>query len=423
MKKFRSLAVGTVATAALLLSACSGSGGTGEAAELNKDTAAELTYAIWDENQQPFVEQSIAEFNKEYPNIKITVALTPYKQYWTKLKTQADGGNLPDVFWMNGPNIKLYGANEQLASLDDLGVEWNNFPQSLVDLYSVNNTHYGVPKDFDTVALWYNTALFEKAGVEVPTDDWKWEDLQSAAKTISEKLKSDGVYGVVADMSGGQEAFYNTMWQAGGYIIKDNKSGFDDAKSVKGLEFWSKMIADGSMPSLQVMTDTSPNDMFAAGKAAMIYAGTWNTAKYAENYPRPDELNLVQLPAGEKEGTVIHGLANVVAKSSKNPQAAAAFVKWLSTKEAATIEANAGVTLPAFNGAQEKFLATYPKWNLAAYTDGAKDHGFPYPVSNNTSAWAGQEADLLYPGFSGEMSMLEAAKNMAAKMNEALSQE
>ncbi|EEH64260.1 ABC transporter, solute-binding protein [Gleimia coleocanis DSM 15436] len=421
--KLRSLAAGAIAISAMVLSACGGGATEGATGTVDKDTKAEITYALWDENQQPFIEKSIAEFNKEYPNIKVTIALTPYKQYWTKLKTQADGGNLPDVFWMNGPNIKLYGANDQLASLDDLGIEWNNFPQSLVDLYSVDGKHYGVPKDFDTIALWYNSDLFKKAGVEVPTDDWKWEDLHKAAKTISDNLKADGIYGLAADLSGGQEAFYNTMVQAGGYVIKDGKSGYDDPKSIEGLKFWSDMIADGSIPSLQIMSDTNPNDLFVSGKVAMIYAGTWNTTRYAEDAANPAALNLVQLPAGEKEGTVIHGLANVVAKTSKNPEAAAAFVKWLSTKEAAHIEGEAGVTLPAFNGAQEKFLSSHPEWNLAAYTDGAKDFGVPYPVSNNTSAWAGLEAELLAPGFGGQEPIEQSAKNMADKMNEALSQE
>lgn len=421
--KISRLVIGAVATCALALSACGGTSGGGAAATLDKDTKAELTYALWDEKQQPFIEESIKEFNKEYPNIKITIALTPYKQYWTKLKTQADGGNLPDVFWMNGPNIKLYGSNDQLASLDDLGIEWNNFPQSLVELYSVNGTHYGVPKDFDTIALWYNSDLFKKAGVELPTDDWTWEDLHKAAKTISDNLKAEGVSGLVADMSGGQEAFYNTMVQAGGYILKDGKSGYDDPKSIEGLKFWSDMVADGSMPSLKVMSDTSPNDLFASSKAAMIYAGTWNTSKYAKEHANPAALNLVQLPAGNQEGTIIHGLANVVAKTSKNPEAAGAFVKWLSTKEAAVIEGSAGVTLPAFNGTQDKFLSSHPEWNLKAYTDGAKDHGVPYPVSNNTGAWANLEAEILTPGFSGEKPIDEVAKAMATKMNELLGQE
>ena len=44
---------------------------------------------------------------------------------------------------------------------------------------------YGVPKDFDTIGVWMNKALFEQAGVELPREDWTWDDFQSAAAEIS----------------------------------------------------------------------------------------------------------------------------------------------------------------------------------------------------------------------------------------------
>ncbi|MDO5700876.1 MAG: sugar ABC transporter substrate-binding protein [Bowdeniella nasicola] len=421
MRKSLMTGLAALAAGSLALAGCGGSDGGNEPVA-EKDESAEITYGIWDENQRGFVEETIAEFNKDYPNVKVTVALTPYKQYWTKLQTQAEGGNLPDVFWMNGPNIELYAANDQLASLDDLeGVEWENFPESLVDLYSYDGSHYGVPKDFDTTALWYNEALFEQAGVDLPTPEWTWDDFSSAAEEISEKL--DGVYGVVADLSGGQESFYNTIAQAGGYVIKDGESGFDDPKSIEGLQIWADLIDAGAMPTVQVMADNRPNDMFTSGKAAMIWAGTWNTAIYAEDSPNPENLNLTDLPRKEQQATTIHGLANVVAKNSENLGAAKAFVAHLATKKAAEIEGAAGVTLPAYNDTQDEFISTYPDWNVEVYTTSAQDYAVPYPVSMNTNAWATLEAEVLGAAFAGSTSVEDAAKDMAQKMNEMLARE
>lgn len=396
---------------------------TPSASVLAKDTKADLNYAIWAEAQRPFIEKNIAEFNKAYPNIKVTVAVTPYKQYFAKLKTQAEANNLPDVFWMNGPNIQLFAGNDQLADLGGINVDWTNFPEALVNLYSLGGVHYGVPKDFDTIALWYNTKLFKDAGVAIPNDDWTWDDVNKAAREISTKLKSQGVYGVTADLSGGQSSFYNTIFQAGGFVIDKGKSGYDQAASVEGLRFWSDLIRDGAMPSVQVMEDTLPNAMFTSGKAAMIYSGAWNATTYAKDYPNPSELNLVQLPKGKHEGTVIHGLGNVLAKTGKNLPAAKAFAEFLGSKTAAQNEGASGAALPAFNGTQEAFLNTYPNWNVKAYTDSAKNSSFPYPVSKNTNAWANLEAELLSPGFAGAQPMDTAAKTMADKMNTLLAAE
>ena len=61
----------------------------------------------------------------------MTLSLTAFKDYFTKLRTQAEGDKLPDVFWMNGPNAKLYATNNKLAALDDLkDVDWSKYPRA-----------------------------------------------------------------------------------------------------------------------------------------------------------------------------------------------------------------------------------------------------------------------------------------------------
>jgi multiple sugar transport system substrate-binding protein len=45
-------------------------------------------------------------------------------------------------------------------------------PEALVKLYTYDGKHYGVPKDFDTIGVFYNKKIFKDAGVELPTADW-----------------------------------------------------------------------------------------------------------------------------------------------------------------------------------------------------------------------------------------------------------
>ncbi|MCQ8210639.1 extracellular solute-binding protein, partial [Cutibacterium acnes subsp. acnes] len=81
------------------------------------DTSAELVLAYWDKNQTRTIKENIKSFNKKYPNVKVTTNLAGYEDYWKKLRTQAQGNELPDVFWMNGPNIQLYAGNGMLAPI------------------------------------------------------------------------------------------------------------------------------------------------------------------------------------------------------------------------------------------------------------------------------------------------------------------
>ena len=54
----------------------------------------------------------------------------------------------------------------------------DNFPAPLVDGYTVEGKLYGIPKDFDTNAVFYNKEIFDQAGVAYPTDDWTFEDFR-----------------------------------------------------------------------------------------------------------------------------------------------------------------------------------------------------------------------------------------------------
>ena len=212
----------------------SGSGSSGDG-ELTADTTAELTLAYWDKNQTPTVEANIASFKEKYPKITVTTNLTVYKDYWTKLRTQAEGETMPDVLWMNGPNIQLYASNDMLAPVDG-EVPWDSYPSSLVDLYTYEGTHYGIPKDFDTIGVFLNKKIFADAGVELPQSGWTWEDFHAKAKAISDWGKDQGIWGCATTVNGdGQGTYYNTMFQAGGFVIKDGTSGFDSSKDRKSV--------------------------------------------------------------------------------------------------------------------------------------------------------------------------------------------
>ncbi|MEV8251660.1 sugar ABC transporter substrate-binding protein [Microbacterium sp. NPDC076768] len=411
-----------IAASALLLAACSSTADTSSTSTANADTKAEINYAYWDATQEAAMKKIIEEFNKEYPNITVKSDVTPYSEYFGKLQTQASSDTLPDVFWMNGPNFQLYASNDKFEPIPD-AIDPENYPQALNDLYSFDGTQYGVPKDFDTVAVYYNKALFDQAGVAYPTEGWTWEEFQEKANAISDALKADGVYGTVNGLTGGQEVYYNTILQAGGEVISaDGKtSGYDSPESIAGLQLVADLIADGSAPTLQQLSDTPQNVWFVNGKSAMFWSGTWSNAELRES-AIVDDIEVAPLPKGKQEATVIHGLANVVAKSSENKAAALAFQAFLGSDRAAVIQAEAGAALPAYEGTQDAFIASAP-YNLQVFLDEAENYSFPYPVSKNTAAWNQLENELLPAAFSGERPVADVAKELAEKMNASLAEE
>lgn len=410
------------AATALLLAGCSSSGGDPAGSD---ELEAEITYAYWDANQTPAMDALIEKFNEEYPGVTVKTDVTPYSEYFTKLQTQASSGTLPDVFWMNGPNFQLYASNDQIepltALIDEGEIDPADYPAALNELYSWDGVAYGVPKDYDTVAVFYNKAIFDKAGVDYPSDGWTWDEFHEKAKAISDALKSEGVYGTANGLVGGQEVYYNTILQAGGSIIEDGKSGYDDPKSIEGLQFVADLIADGSSPTLAQLSDTPQNQWFVNGKSAMFWSGTWSNAELLAS-DILDDIELAPLPTGEREATVIHGLANVVSAASDQKEAAQAFQAYLGSEEAATIQAEMGAANPAFSGTQQAFVDSAP-YDLQVFLDEAENWSYPYPVSKNTAAWNEIEGELLPAAFSGERPVAEVAEELAARMNDALAEE
>jgi len=408
------LATSTAACSSNASSSSSGSAGGGKVS---------LSYGVWDATQVPAMQKIIAAFEAQNPAITVTIQQTPWADYWTKLQAAASGGSAPDVFWMNGPNFQLYAANNVLRPLTDTDPhpDTSVYPPALAKLYQYKNVQYGLPKDFDTVGLWYNKALFDAAGVAYPTASWTWADFQAAAKKLTDPAK--GVYGVGANLEG-QENYYDTIYQAGGSVISADgkKSGYADPATVAGLKFWTDLVAAKESPSLKQMTDTAPLNLFESGKLAMYWGGSWDAKEFSGNDATKNGVDVAPLPAGVKKATIIHGLANVVFAHTSHPAQAEKFAAFLGSQQAAQIEADTGTVIPAYNGTQQSWVKAYPQYHLQSFLDQLPD-AVPYPISKNTAAWNTLETTELTKAWDGSEPIDKAAGDLATAMNAALAKE
>ncbi|MBW7452829.1 extracellular solute-binding protein [Paenibacillus sepulcri] len=386
----------------------------------------ELRYAIWDKNQEPAMQDIIKKFNETNPNIKVTVEVTPFEQYWTKLETSAAGKSLPDLFWMNPANFLKYASNGQLSPISDKieadQIDMTNYPQSLIDLYTFDGNVYSFPKDLDTIGLWYNKVMFDEAGIPYPDDTWDWNKLLEAAQKLTDPAK--GVYGFAAP-NDQQQVMYNFIFQNEGHVISGDKKslGYNEPESLEAMQFLNDLVLKYKVsPTLQQMTDNTTNVLFESGKVAMITAGSWNQIEFAQNEYTKDKVDVAPLPKGKKKATVINGLGNVIAANTKHPEEAWLFSKFLGSKEAADIQAESGAVIPAFNGTQGPFVSSNPSFNLQVFVD-AMEYSVPYPISIETRKWQQFEIDYFKRAWAGEISVEEAAKLVTEEGNKVLAEE
>ena len=403
----------------------SGGGDGGDVDITDTEMEATIEFAAWESDFD--WDAVIAGFNETYPNITVQITKSPFKDFFTRLQTQASGDNLPDAFMMNGPNFQLYASNGIIVPFDraveDGELDFSNYPEAMAELYTYDGTPYAVPTSYDSIGLWYNEDLFEKAGVEVPTDEWTWEDLHEAAQEISEALKDEGVYGF-AGGAYNQELFYNLIFQAGGAVLNEDatEAQYSSPGSREALQFLRDMVEDGSSPTIQTTADTSPDELFKSGKAAMVYGGSFRVQGYVDSAVG-ESIQVVPLPKGKERGVVLHGGAVVASAASENAAAAAAFAVYHGSEEGQRIIGESGASIPAFQGTEQAYIDAHPEYDLEIFPESAEEYGFPYPVSANTQAWLEVESDMVPKILAGDLSVEEGTTQLDEKINALLAEE
>lgn len=361
------------------------------------------------------------EFEAANPGIKINIEVTGWGDYWTMLEAGATGGSLPDVFWMHSNEIYRYASNDMLLDLTDRIsasnlVDLSKFPQGLNEIYNHEGKQYAVPKDFDTIGLWYNKNLFDEANLSYPDESWDWDDLYEAAKVLT----TDQVYGILTPLHN-QEGYYNFVYQNGGTIITDDKkSGYDDPKTIEALEYYVNFVKEGLSPA--IFADAERAEAIQNGLVAMGFFGSWNLAGFVDNDFMRENFDVAVLPKQVRQASIYNGLGYAIAHNTEHPDEAWKFVEYLGSKEGQERHAELGVAISAYEGTADLWVSSYKAFNVQAFVD-MVDYGVIRPYSKTTLIWEDKAYEQLMPAFTGEISVAEAARNAAEMMNETLASE
>lgn len=438
MKFKKVMALALASAMVFSMTACGGSSDDGkkeEGTEANKESDkgsdskdVELSVSIWDANQEPGIKEILADFTEE-TGIKTKLSVVKWEEYWTMLEAGAQGGSLPDVFWMHSNESERYMSNDMLLDLTDKIAESDkidpeNYPEDIWGLYTYDDKYFAVPKDVDTIALWYNKAMFDEAGLAYPTADWTWDDVTEAAKKLT---KEDGSqYGLALRNDNNQAGYYNLIYDNGGYIISDDKtkSGWDDPKTIDAMEMLEGWIKDGVMPPLEVMAENGEDVLFQSGKVAMVPQGSWMVAAYRDNEYTAENCDLVELPKSATTGrrvSLYNGLGWAAAANGEHTEEAWKLIEYLGSEEAQKKQAELGVTMSAYNGTSDAW-AKSADFNLQAYINMMEDMEIR-PYSKTTVTWENEDNEILKGVYLGEKSMKDACKEMAEQMNEKLAEE
>lgn len=198
-----------MAALGLTLTACGGgpAGGGGPVEDVVIDTSqvsGEIDYWLWDSNQLPAYQQCADAFKQANPNATVTISQIGWPDYWSRLTNGFVAGDAPDVFTNHLSKYPEIVTNYQLAPLDATlandGFDVNQYQPGLAHLWKgQDGKRYGLPKDFDTVAIFYNKKLTDEAGLtaeQLNRLSWNPQDGGSYERAIAHlTVDENGVRG------------------------------------------------------------------------------------------------------------------------------------------------------------------------------------------------------------------------------------
>lgn len=325
-RKWILVSVFTVALAAVI----SGCGNDDKNDNDSKDGKVQIRFATWDVAEDMDRQQKLVdEFNKAHENIEVT--LEAYgSNYDTKISAGMGSGDAPDIMYMW--NYPAYADGlEPLESYIEKegGAEFKEkFSDTLWNYNSLEEEIYGVPVGFTSHVLYYNKDLFTEAGLEEPTNEWTWPDLQDAAKTITEKTDAKGF---AFQMKPDPYDFEMYLWSNGtAYCNEDGelKDSLDSKASKEVFTMFQNMEKEG----YGIATEKDGTDEFRSGNAAMFVSASWAIEALNE-----DGMNygVVNIPSfdGKKSVSILNSSGVSISKGSKHKEEAWEFIKFYSEKE------------------------------------------------------------------------------------------
>lgn len=359
-----SMLIGVAAAVALGLTACTPGGSAAPAASqslgpVSKDVgSAKTTLTVWDQNTDTGIndaQQVLNDaFEKAHPNITVKRVSRSFADLKTTLKLALSGDNPPDVVQANQgyPDMGAFVKAGFLRPVDDYAklYGWDDYyPSSLLKLNSFSSDGttwqgdqlYGVSQTGELVGLYYNKEVLKAAGIDSPptTVAELTEDMQKvkAAGTLplsyGDVEKSPGIhlYGLVLSALAGRESVNDLVAGKSG-----SWTGDDEVKAASTISGWVKdgYVTEGANG---VSRDDAVS-AFGSGKSAFLITGTWYQATL-EAASKAKEIGFTALtPAGASTPVTMggEGLAWAITSKTKNADAAAAYVDFVTNAKAAT---------------------------------------------------------------------------------------
>lgn len=402
-------------------------GGEGVSASGEKAITTELRYMRWGLPEEIESERVLLQsFEQQHPGITVKLEYAAWEQFWTKLQAQFAAGTAPDVMLMGGEYLLDFMQRGLLEDLQPLlssdTLRLSDYYDPPVKLFSREGKLYGVPRDCNTIAIYYNKTLFEQNQVPLPTAEWTWADYLTAAQKLTMDTNGDGrmeQWGCLAGFESIEENWGYWIWQNGGEILApDHRSALlDQPVAIEALSFLSdlSMKYKVSPNSNEMASFTHGMNMFISGRVAMLSAGSWGIKAYQGI--KDFAWDVAPLPRHKVASAPVNGLAYSLNAKSKHKQAAWQLAQFLVSRPAQELLAKSGTSIPAMRAVAESPLYLDGSPPGKKYLLQQIGYGHTLPFTPQFAKWEIKVREQLELVWLGQKTMPEACREANHAVN------
>jgi len=304
------------------------------------------------------LESVLDDFQAANPGIVVDYqAIT--SSYNAKLQTDLGAGTAADVFTLDSmpaPDLMAAGVMEPLDSyMSEAGVTAEDFYPGLIQAFQQGGVTYGLPKDFSTLAMVYDTQAFTDAGITAaPTT---WEELRTAAQTLKE---STGQAPIVFPPS--FDRYIAFHYAGGAQILSEDGTQIviDSPEANAALEFYYGLYTEELAATFTDVGAEWPGDAFAKSLASIVFEGNWVIEFLKANAPdRP--VGFAPMPEGPGgPATMAFTVCYAINAQSENKDAAWTLVNYLTGAEGMAAWVDRSGVLPSRPALVQAYVEKYP---------------------------------------------------------------
>jgi multiple sugar transport system substrate-binding protein len=286
-----------------------------------------------DPNALEISKQMVENFNAQSETIEVRLELIPRDIVRQKLLAAIEAGDPPDLVRFDLPWTPEFAAAGKLEDLTEKVNAWgeiDDFYPGRLETVILDGKYYGVPSNSNNLALVYNKAMIEAAGITEPPKTWA--ELKDYAQRLT--VLSGGAIDIAGLVIGGRKNetipfhFLPWLWQAGGDVDQINSPA-----GVHALENWKSYLTDGIIPEGMLgWGNAELRQQFEAGKAAMMINGPGHVAAVPKNVPDL-EFGIWLLPCEANCASVIGGEDWVIPMGARGQEAAWEVLKYYSSPD------------------------------------------------------------------------------------------